>query len=639
MAAWLLRFRPIVQLHSDFAPIQFNTALCLALIGLACIALDRAWRGVTVAMSAIVMAIACATAAEYGLGSDLGLDQVFVDASFATVRTLLPGRMSPQTVSALIIVSLVIFASTIISERRRASILGVGGCIVGCYAITASIGYASAIYEASGWLGFSRVSPQAITGFFLVAVSLVTHAWSMRGKSRMPGWIVPAVVSTSWIVGVILFVGLRQLETRETASALPHVVLAALVSLGCALGAALVLYRRTADARRAALEAKERLELMMQRMVHAELVNSLALAQTQQGVWDLNLVTGEPVVDEGFRKIIGRDPEVKPMADETWGRAIHPDDIAEVRGRLHAAISGGDLFEAQFRVKVADGSWRWIDSRGRIVERDASGRALRMLGIIRDITEQQQNREQLRLAEEALHNAQKLEAVGRLAGGIAHHINNKMTVVLGRADLLTYSSAPQDRVSIDSIMRAAEETADICRQLLAYGRRQFLRPAAFDANVLLEGMRASLIEALGSRARLSIALAAAPTGCFADADQIEWVIRRLVTNALDAIGSGGAVEISTAETDIGLERGSGEVAPGRYVAIHITDNGAGLSEEALAHVFEPFFGAKGIAEAQGLGLATCYGILKQSNGHLLVKSNQGRGSTFTLLLPCAQPVV
>jgi CheY-like chemotaxis protein len=232
--------------------------------------------------------------------------------------------------------------------------------------------------------------------------------------------------------------------------------------------------------------------------------------------------------------------------------------------------------------------------------------------------------------------------VGRLAGGVAHEANNQMSVVMSAADfILARSDLPYAvRADAEYIRRAAERTAAVTAQLLAFSRRQVLRPQVLDPNALLERFRPVLQRTLGEDCRVTLLLDPGAGAVRADPGQLEQVLLNLAINARDAMPRGGRLSVETAGVE--LSERSAVVAhgvtvrPGRYVQLAVSDTGHGMDKETLAHVFEPFFTTKGIGQGTGLGLATVYGIVKQSDGYVWAYSEPGRGTTIKLYLPVTQ---
>ena len=306
--------------------------------------------------------------------------------------------------------------------------------------------------------------------------------------------------------------------------------------------------------------------------------------------------------------------------------------------------SSGEAIEARFREYVQDAlgggtpEFEWVirNARGqdvpcevRLLQLSQDDRRL-IRGSITDISTRKRLQEQLA-------QPQRLEAIGRLAGGVAHDFNNMMTVVLGTAEMLVSHLAPGDsmRADLADIIAAAERATLVTRQLLAFGRRQRLTPLLIDLSSHVEHMNRVLTRVLGEDIELSLSLAR-PLGVVrADAGQIEQVVLNLVVNARDAMPRGGRLVVQTANVtlDAEYELLHNAVPPGRYVMLAVSDTGEGMSENIRAHIFEPFFTTKELGRGTGLGLATVHGIVEQSGGHIWVYSEPGRGSTFKVYLP------
>jgi nitrogen-specific signal transduction histidine kinase/ActR/RegA family two-component response regulator len=255
-----------------------------------------------------------------------------------------------------------------------------------------------------------------------------------------------------------------------------------------------------------------------------------------------------------------------------------------------------------------------------------------MVGTVLDVTERQRLEQQLR-------QAQKMEAVGRLAGGVAHDFNNLLTAILGSADLLL-GRLPLDhpeRVEAEEIRKAAMWAADLTRQLLAFSRQQVLDPHVFDLSAVVANMDKMLRRLAPADITLRTRLAPDLGAVRADPGQIEQVIMNLAVNACDAMPGGGTLTIETANVELGT--GHAPVHPGRYVVLTVSDTGMGMSATTQAHVFEPFFTTKERGKGTGLGLSTVYGIVKQSEGYVVLESEPGRGTTFRVYLPAVDAPV
>jgi PAS domain S-box-containing protein len=255
----------------------------------------------------------------------------------------------------------------------------------------------------------------------------------------------------------------------------------------------------------------------------------------------------------------------------------------------------------------------------------------------RDLTERKRaEAERARLEAQLLH-AQKLESVGRLAGGVAHDFNNMLSVILGYTELIT-SNLPTDdplRGPLGEIEKAATRSRDTTRQLLAFSRKQVIVPRAVDLNALVENARNSLLRLIGEDIELAFVPGAGLWRVAFDPSQLEQILVNLIVNARDALPEGGRIVMETANIalDEAASRRHGAVKPGDYVVLSVSDDGVGMDEETLSHVFEPFFSTKEVGKGTGLGLATVYGAIKQNDGHIEVTSALGRGATFRIFIP------
>jgi len=319
-------------------------------------------------------------------------------------------------------------------------------------------------------------------------------------------------------------------------------------------------------------------------------------------------------------------------ADELLGTRLS--DLHNVtdpvnREQIRAFIRGG--------YRVSDSETREHDREGRprvflnnVVGFVEDGQLVRVWGTQRDVTEQ-------RHLEEQFRQSQKMEAVGQLAGGIAHDFNNLLTAILGNTQLLLRELPPGDSMhdDVEEIRKASERAASLTRQLLAYSRRQMLQPEVLDLNVVMAEMDKMLRRLIGEHIDLVAVFAPDLGRVRADPNQIEQVIVNLAVNARDAMPDGGKLTIATANVDLDETFAQAHLGsvPGSYAMLAVTDTGVGMDATVRAHLFEPFFTTKEVGKGTGLGLATVYGIVKQSGGYISVSSAPGHGSSFKIYLP------
>jgi len=334
-------------------------------------------------------------------------------------------------------------------------------------------------------------------------------------------------------------------------------------------------------------------------------------------------------VSPAFERIWGRSVASLYANPHEWSDFILPQDRERVLSAFAALTGEARSLDIEYRIVRPDGQNRWVRVRGFQV-RDATDKLIRHTGIVTDITDR-------RRLEIQLFQSQKLETVGKLAGGVAHEFNSILTAIIGQSELLLADLPPDSALAhnADEIKHAASRAATLTRQLLAYGRKQFLRPEDLNLNSVLAGMENTLRHLMGRAVDLVIVPGEGLKAVNADAGQVEQVIMNLAMNAADAMPNGGKLVLETANVSLDAEYAIRfhDLKAGEYVMLAVTDTGTGMNEEIRARVFEPFFTTKGVGEGTGLGLSTCYGILKQSGGHISVYSELARGATFKIYLP------
>jgi len=355
-----------------------------------------------------------------------------------------------------------------------------------------------------------------------------------------------------------------------------------------------------------------------------------ALRAARMGIWRWHLPTNTQRVDGSMARLLGLGDGEVVESYEQFREHIHTDDHERVDAAfLQTARDGGDM-HVEFRVVWPDGTLRWLSDHGEVV-RDAAGTPEYLTGAAVDVTER-------KLAEERLIQAQRMDAVGHLAGGVAHEINNMMQVILGFSSLILDRLGNDSRaVELRQIHRAASRAAEITSQLLAFSRRQQLRPQVLDLNELIRGTEHMLHRVLGEDKLFVLDLATDLGQVRADRGQLEQVLLNLTLNARDAMPTGGTFTITTGNVTLPIREAAAapeeELPSGSYVRVTVTDTGHGMDAATRARIFEPFFTTKPVGQGSGLGLATVFGIVRQSGGMVRLRSSPGEGATFSIYLP------
>jgi PAS domain S-box-containing protein len=363
-----------------------------------------------------------------------------------------------------------------------------------------------------------------------------------------------------------------------------------------------------------------------------------ALQNANVGIWDMDYTTGVLRWSETSEAQYGLEPGTFGGTFDAFLERTHPDDRAAVLETVEQAKKSGDDFTLQYRSIWPDGTVRHLNGAGRVLLGE-HGEPLRAVGISLDVSER-------RLLEEQYQQAQKMEAVGRLAGGVAHDFNNLLTAILGYCELLLADLNPADprKADITEIQKAGTRAARLTGQLLAFSSKQIIEPKLVDLNVLVGDIRTMLGRLIGEDVKIKVSLQPELAAVMADRGQLEQVIMNLAVNARDAMPHGGTLTIETANTELDENYAEAHlsVKPGSYVKLSVTDTGTGMTAQVQSRLFEPFFTTKEPGKGTGLGLATIHGIVARNGGTVHVYSEVGKGTSFSVYLPsadCAETVV
>jgi PAS domain S-box-containing protein len=380
------------------------------------------------------------------------------------------------------------------------------------------------------------------------------------------------------------------------------------------------------------LEDQRQSEMRLREQTHL-LSESQRVGHVGSWFWDL---AGPVAWSEETYRIYGVSPDAFVPTAESMIALIHPDDRAAMQAWIAACMAQSGPAELEFRIVLPDGTIRYAMGRGGAVG-GAGGRLAHIAGTVQDITERRLAEAERAQLESDFRQIQKMESVGRLAGGVAHDFNNMLAVILGRLDLAIKQVSPDAPLYADliDIRDAAVRSAALTRQLLAFARKQTVAPRALDLNEVVTRMSKMLRSLIGENIDLKWLAHANLWPVNVDPAQIDQILTNLCLNARDAISSVGTITIETSNSalDAAFRTAHPGSVAGDHASLAVSDDGCGMDKEQLSRAFEPFFTTKAVGKGTGLGLSTVYGIVKQNGGYIDVQSEPNHGTTVRIYLP------
>ena len=356
----------------------------------------------------------------------------------------------------------------------------------------------------------------------------------------------------------------------------------------------------------------------------------IALDAADMGSWDIDLVTGETRRTPRHDEIFGYAAPLETWTVDTFLGHVDAAQRATVATAFDDALKTG-LLDIECSIVAADGSHRWIVAKGR-VRYAADGGPMRLAGVVSDVTERKE-------ADVQLAQAQKMDAIGQLTGGVAHDFNNLLTPIVGSLDLIRRRHKDDERTQrmVGGALQAAERAATLTQRLLAFARRQALQPKAVDIGALIDGLADLIRRSLGPSIAVALEIPRHLSSARIDPNQLELALLNLAINARDAMPGGGRLTLSVAEVVVDARNTVGLDA-GRYIRLTARDTGVGMDRVTLTRAMEPFFSTKGIGKGTGLGLSMVHGLAAQSGGTLKLASEPGKGTSVELWLPATDEV-
>ena len=569
----------------------------------------------------MAFAIGAAVCVEYWAGADTSAFDRLLFPSHLPKGALFPGRPAPIAGVRFCLLGMVLFLArsrnkAVVLVREWSALAVIVICYFGFVSVVTGWGTASPknISSAAGILGILAAANLLATGENGNFVQLLQDRGpaGMIARSLMPAAMILPVLNT--VLGLV-FAHFRIYESADRVTLLSINILTAITVLwiGASKLRGIDLLRRSAE---------DSLRASAERM-------RLAQQVSQIGTFEWNIQTGENVWTPEIVAMYGLTTDTFVRTQAAWENLIHPEDRPRAIQLVKQAFERGALTEGEWRVVWPDGSVHWLSGRWQVFK-DAQGKPQRMTGVHIDITASKQ-------AEERLRQAQKLESIGRLTGGLAHDYNNLMSIILLHADsaLEELNSGESAVDSVAAIRDAAEKAITLGHQLMAFSSKQILQTEVLDLNSVMADTKKLVQRLIGEDVTVTFDPGRGACLLNADRGQLVQIIMNLAVNSRDAMPNGGAFRVETAlvEMDESDARVNPEARPGPYVVLVVTDTGSGMDMATKARIFEPFFTTKATGRGTGLGLSVVYGIVRQSGGFITVSSELGHGTEFRIYLP------
>ena len=379
----------------------------------------------------------------------------------------------------------------------------------------------------------------------------------------------------------------------------------------------------------------EHLQVQSDTLKRNEAQYSLIINGVRDGIWEWDIGQNSLVASPQFLKTLGYEEGELDFTTRDWKDRVHPDDVEKRRYLLLRYVRGKTkIYSCEYRIRTKSGSYVWLLERG-VADRNDAGRMIRMAGSVSDITAR-------RLAEDGLRQSQKMEAVGQLAGGIAHEFRNVLVGVCGFTEmaLMDVNDPENVQMCLDEVKKASDRASKLTNDLLAFSRNQEIRPTniIFDISETLRDMSSFFQPLLSENLQLCMEIPDQPAFIEADPSQLSQVVLNLCINGRDAMPDGGELTVGSCIVELKNNQvmEHGKATPGQYAQIFVRDTGTGIEKDVLKRLFDPFFTTKEPDKGTGLGLSVAYGIVEKAGGFISVDSVLGEGATFMINLPLVE---